>query len=244
MSSGMRELLSDLSPGLSVGIIAGRMMALDREIAVLEKNSVKLCHFDIMDGRFVPMLTVGPIFVKGIQTTMYKDVHLMIENPLDTVAEYAAAGADIITIHPEACRHPHRALQRIGELENIRDAGRGILRGIALNPSTPVESIEPLLDETDMVTLVAVNPGYKGQKFIAPTFDRFRKVKEMLAARYSHVLVCIDGGVTAANFETVAALRPDMVVTGSAIFDSKEPGATITFMQNALKGDLKPDIRD
>jgi ribulose-phosphate 3-epimerase len=235
VAESMRDTIRKICPALSVGIISAKLMALERDISLLEKNGIQILHVDVMDGHFVPQLTVGPGFIKGITTTMLKDVHLFVSEPLDSLAEYAAAGADIITIHPEACTHAHRTLQRISELENAHDKSNGILRGIGVNPSTSLAVIEPLLDQVDMVTLVAINPGFKGQKFIEAIRDKYYQLRKILDQNRSKALVCIDGGVTAANFNSIASLQPDIIVTGSAIFDSKDPSETIQVMQNSLK---------
>ena len=147
-------------------MITANLLSLGSEISLLERTGVKLAHVDVMDGCFCPMMTVGPPFIKAIKTSLLKDVHLMIEEPLEKVADYVAAGADIVTIHVEACSHVHRVLQKLGTLTNANDAERGIVRGVALNPGTPLEALEPLLDELEYILLLAVNPGWGGQKYI------------------------------------------------------------------------------
>ena len=134
------ELLRAAAPTVSVGVITANLLSLGSEISLLERTGVKLAHVDVMDGCFCPMMTVGPPFIKAIKTSLLKDVHLMIEEPLEKVADYVAAGADIITIHVEACSHVHRVLQKLGTLTNVNDAARGIVRGVALNPGTPLEA--------------------------------------------------------------------------------------------------------
>jgi ribulose-phosphate 3-epimerase len=196
---------------------------------------VRLLHFDIMDGVFAPQLTFGLAFVKAARTAMLKDVHLMVEDPLPAVDAYAAAGADIITVHVESGRHVHRALQRIGELKNANDPGRGIARGIALNPGTPVESLAPLIDEADIVTLVAVNPGFAGQKFFPATAGRVAQARELMRCAGRSLLLCIDGGVTRATMPLVAACAPDIVVTGSAAFENRAMAANLGALDELLK---------
>jgi ribulose-phosphate 3-epimerase len=227
--------LSAIGRALSVGIQSAPLMKLAESAAMLEATGVRLVHFDVMDGRFVPSLTVGPAFVKGLATALLKDVHLEIQNPLDSLEEYAAAGADIISVHPSACAHAHRTLQRIGELTNTNDKRRGVIRGVALNPSEPLSLLEPLLDVADLITLVAVNPGFKGQSFIAATIKRFEKIAKLAGESGRKIATCIDGGVTAGNFDSIAALGPDIIVTGSAIFASIAPAETIAAMQKTLR---------
>ena len=136
-----------------------------------------------------------------------------------TAGQYVAAGADILTVHVEAAVHIHRVLQRLGGLENANRPGEGIVRGLALDPGTPLEWLEPLLDEIDVVTLLAIDPGWGGQKFAPATFDRVARTKQMVAAAGKEILVCVDGGVTKENIAAIAAAGADLVVTGSAVFD-------------------------
>ena len=154
------------SPRISVGMLTADWMALGGELRILENAGVELLHFDVMDGRFCPSLTFGAPVVKALKTPLLKDVHLMVEEPLSKVEGFVAAGADIVTIHAESGGHVHRVLQVLGGMQNANDPGRGILRGLALNPGTPIEAVEPLIDELDLVLLLAVNPGWGGQKFI------------------------------------------------------------------------------
>ena len=133
------ELLRATAPTVSIGVVTANLLSLGSEIELLERVGAKLAHVDVMDGCFCPMMTVGPPFIKAIKTSLLKDAHLMIQDPLEKMADYVAAGADMITIHPESCSQPHRVLQKLGQLTNVNDGERGIVRGIALNPSTPLE---------------------------------------------------------------------------------------------------------
>ena len=162
-------------------MVTANLLSLGTEIELLERTGAKLAHFDVMDGCFCPMMTVGPPFIKAIKTSLLKDVHLMIEEPLEKVAEYVAVGADIVTIHVEACSNAHRVLQKLGTLTNANDAERGIVRGVALNPGTPLEALDPLLDEIEYISLLAVNPGWGGQKYIPSTNARIARVQRMIA---------------------------------------------------------------
>jgi len=228
------ELLRAAAPTVSVGVITANLLSLGSEIALLERTGVKLAHVDVMDGCYCPMMTAGPPFIKAIKTSLLKDVHLMIDDPLEKVAEYVAVGADIITIHPEACSQVHRVLQKLGQLTNANDPARGIVRGVALNPSTPLEVLDPLLDEIEMVSLLAVNPGWGGQKYIPATNSRIARVQRMIADSGKDIILCVDGGITKDNIAAVAATGADLIVAGSAVFDGKTPEANARFMLEAV----------
>lgn len=236
MSDGSAfETLKSLTPTISVGMLTADLMNLGSDLALLEQTDVKLLHFDVMDGCFCPSMTIGPPLIKAVKTPLLKDVHLMIADPLDKVADYVAAGADMITVHVESePMHIHRVLQSIGKMTNINDPERGIVRGVALNPGTPVEAIEPILDEIDMVVILAINPGWGGQKFSSSTHKRLGKARQIVSGR--DILLCVDGGITKDNISDVAGMGADIVVTGSAVFDGKAPVENANFMMNALRG--------
>lgn len=229
------QSLKKLSPTLSVGIITADLLSLGSELSLLERTGVKLVHIDVMDGCFCPMMTVGPPFIKALKTPLLKDVHLMIADPLEKIADYVAAGADIITFHPEGCTHPHRVLQQMRNLTNANDPARGLLRGVALNPGTPLAVLEPLLDEVEVILLLAVNPGWGGQRFIPATRDRIARVKQMIAEAHREVLLTVDGGITRANIAEVARTGADIIVTGSAVFDGKAAEENARSMLEAVK---------
>jgi ribulose-phosphate 3-epimerase len=210
------------------------------EMRLLESTGVPLVHFDVMDGRFTPTMTFGPPLVAAVKTSMLKDVHLMIEEPLDTIGEYVAAGADVVTIHVESTRHPHRVLQALAQMKNANDPSRGIVRGVALNPGTALEAIEPLLGDCELVLLLAVNPGWGGQKFIPSTAERAWRTREAIYASGRDVLVCIDGGVKRDNIDEIAKLGADLIVTGSAVFDGKDAAANARLLQDAVRGAPRP----
>ena len=227
--------LRSLCPTVSVGILAADLMELGAELALLQRAGVGVVHVDVMDGCFCPQLTVGPAYVKGLRTPLLKDVHLMITEPLDKLDAYAAAGADILTVHVESTVHIHRVLQRLGGLENANRPGEGIVRGLALDPGTPLEWLEPLLDELDLVTILAIDPGWGGQKFAPATLDRVARTKRLIAAAGKEILVCVDGGVTKDNIAGIAAGGADLVVTGSAVFDGKAAEANAGFVLAAVR---------
>ncbi len=227
--------VKQIAPTISVGILTADMMNLRSQLKLIEEAGVKLLHFDVMDGCFCPMMTVGPPFIKGVQTPMLKDVHLMIEDPLPKLEWFAAAGADLLTVHVESGRHLHQALRLIGQLENANDTDRGILRGVSLNPSTPIEAIAPVLDEVEMVTLLAVNPGYGGQKFIPYTAEKVAQLGELIRQSDREILVCIDGGVKKDNIADIARMDVDIIVTGSAVFDGKDPAGNAAQMLQKME---------
>jgi ribulose-phosphate 3-epimerase len=226
--------LRDGGPTISVGVITADLMSLGTEVALMEEAGVRLLHFDVMDGCFCPMMTVGPPFIKAVRTPLLKDVHLMVDEPVDKVAAYVAAGADVVTIHVESCIHPHRALQALGGTSNANHPDRGLIRGVALNPGTPVDAVEPLLDECEMVVLLAVNPGWGGQRFIPSTAQRAAAVCKMIGQSGREVLLEIDGGVNKQNVEEVARMGADLIVTGSAVFDGKAPLQNARYMLSAM----------
>ena len=235
MSATNFELLRQLSPTLSVGVLAADLMKLGSEVSLLEKTDVKLAHVDVMDGCFTPMMTVGPPFVKALKTPLLKDVHLMIQDPLEKVDEYVAGGADVITVHVESGTHIHRVFQKLGTMSNANDPARGLVRGVALNPGTPLAVLKPLIDEVELIMLLGINPGWGGQSFIPSTFARIEKVKGMLAEAEKDILVCVDGGVTRDNITELATAGVDIVVTGSAVFDGNNPVENAEFMVDALR---------
>ena len=233
------EQLRSASPLITVGILTADMMSLRSELELIESAGVKLLHFDIMDGCFCPSLTIGTPFVKAVRTNLLKDVHLMIEDPLEKIESFVDAGADIVTINIESSRHIHRALQLLGDMENANDRTRGILRGVALNPGTPLQTLHPLMDELEMVFLLGVNPGWGGQKFIPSTRQKLTRLIDMVRDAKRDILVGVDGGINKTNIADVAEAGADIIVTGSAIFDGKAPFDNATFMLHAVKNAVK-----
>jgi ribulose-phosphate 3-epimerase len=205
---------------LSVGILAGDVLRLGEQIDQLGDAGIEMLHVDVMDGVFCPQVTVGPQFVAALPAGFVVDVHLMVADPLEKLDDYVDAGAGILTFHLEATPHPHRALQSL--------AGTGIKRGVALNPGTPIGAVEPLLDELELVLVLAVNPGWSGQSFIPATAGRLAAARELIEGR--DILLAVDGGVTRENIGHVASLGPDVVVAGSAVF----AGADLTDSARSL----------
>ena len=233
------DQLHAMSPLLSVGVLTADLMSLGSELKLIENTGVKLLHVDVMDGCFCPMMTVGPVFIKAIKTPLFKDIHLMIDEPLNRLESYVAAGADMLTVHIESSRHIHRILQALGKMTNANEPARGILRGIALNPGTPLEVITPLMDELEMVSLLAVNPGWSGQKFIPSTRSRLGRLKQMVRDVKKNIFVGVDGGITRNNIVDVAQMEADIIVAGSAVFDGKAPAENAKFMLENIANAVK-----
>jgi ribulose-phosphate 3-epimerase len=205
-------------PLLSVGIATADWMHMGDELRRLEAAGADYVHIDVMDGCFCPQLTVGAQVIGALRTKLPKDVHLMIEEPLEKVRAYVDAGADMLTFHVEATRHPHRVLQALG---------KSVKRGIALNPGTPVTAVEPLLDEVELVLVLAVNPGWGGQRFAPGTERRLAAVRELIDRSGRAVMLGVDGGVTRENVGSVAAMGVNVIVAGSAVFDGGDAAANL-----------------
>ncbi len=229
--------LRSLCPTLSVGILSADLMRLGAELARLEAVGAGMIHVDVMDGCFCPRVTVGDIYVQGLRTSLLKDVHLMVQEPLDKLAHYVEAGADIITVHVEAAVHIHRVLQRLGDMQHSAGPERGVVRGLALNPGTPLEWLtEPLLDEVEMISLLAVDPGWSGQRSAPATLSRIARVKERIAASGRDILLCVDGGITRDNIAEVATAGADIMAAGSAVYAGGAVEDNFRYMLEAVRG--------
>lgn len=193
-------------------------MCMGDELRRIETAGADFVHIDVMDGCFCPQLTLGPPVIAALKTDLPKDVHLMIDEPLEKVRAFVDAGAAVLTFHVESTRHPHRVLQALGP---------GVTRGIALNPGTAVSAIEPLLDEVDHVLVLAVNPGWSGQKFAAGTEKRLDAARQLIDRSGRSVMLAVDGGVTRENVGSIAAMGVDIIVAGSAVFDGGDAAANL-----------------
>jgi ribulose-phosphate 3-epimerase len=228
--------LRSLCPTVSVGILSADLMHLGSELARLEAAGVGMVHVDVMDGCFCPLMTVGDIYVQGLKTPLLKDVHLMVQEPLHKLSHYADAGADVITVHVEAAVHIHRVLQHLGAIEHSAGPERGLVRGLALNPGTPLEWLTaPLLEEVEMISLLAVDPGWSGQRFAPTTLSRVSRVKEKIADSGRDILLCVDGGITRDNIAQVAAAGADVVAAGSAVFAGGAVEENFRYMLDAVR---------
>jgi len=220
------------TPLIAPSILSADFGRLADEVRAIEEGGCDLVHVDVMDGRFVPNITIGPLVVEAVKkrATRPLDVHLMIVEPERYVDAFVAAGADILTVHVEASPHLHRTLQQ------IRKAGAR--PAVALNPSTPLSTIEYVLEDLDMVLVMSVNPGFGGQSFIPAALRKIRALREMADARGLHDLwIEVDGGIGPKNVGEVAAAGANVFVAGSAVFGQPDYGAVIAAMKaNAAQG--------
>lgn len=228
-------------PRLSAGVLTADLTRLGAELELLSGRA-HWAHVDVMDGSFCPQLTVGPAFIKAAASTgVLVDAHLMVSEPLRFLPEVVDAGAAIVTVHAESTAHPHRALQ---ELTRLSGQARPVIRGFALNPGTPMAAIEPVLDLIDLILVLAVNPGWSGQRPAANTPRRIAAAREIASRAGRPVLVGVDGGVTLDNAAEVAGWGADLVVSGSAIFDGKDPAGNLAAMLTELGAASSPDQRN
>jgi len=216
---------------IAPSILSADFSQLGDEIRAVEKAGADWIHVDVMDGHFVPNITIGPLVVTAVRrvTDLPLDVHLMIENPDAYLADFAKAGSTYLTIHPEVCYHTHRTLHAIREL--------GMKPGVAINPATPLSTIEWVLNDIDLVLIMSVNPGFGGQAFIPESIQKIETLKSMIDARGLEVLIEVDGGINAETIRSVSQAGADAFVAGSAIFGSDDYAKTISTFRSLLAGD-------
>lgn len=215
-ASGLVRSMKEMAPTVSVGVAAANWRQIDKDLAALKQAGVQMLHVDVMDGRFAAPITMGPRFVSVLPEDAIKDVHLMVDEPIKAVDGFIEAGADIITAHAESTAHIHQVFEAM--------RGADVVRGLALNPGTPVAAAEPVLDDIDLILLLAVNPN-GGKQFIPSTWQRIRQAQALNARADHDILLAVDGGVTMENAGAVAAAGADIVVAGSAIFKTGGPAA-------------------
>ncbi len=214
---------------IAPSILSADFSRLGDEIRAIEAGGADYVHIDVMDGHFVPNITIGPLVVDAVRkvTSLPLDVHLMIENPDLYIPEFAKAGADIITVHQEAGAHLHRTVQLIRSL--------GKKAGVSINPATPVSTLEVILDELDLVLVMSVNPGFGGQSFIPACLPKIEALRREIERRGLTVELEVDGGVKTDNIGQIVAAGADVLVAGSAVFNTSDYRVTIdTLKRNAV----------
>lgn len=216
-------------PEIVPSLLAADFARLAEEIAKVEAGGAAMLHIDVMDGHFVPNLTMGPPVVRAIRkvTKSLLDVHLMITNPDDHLEAFASAGADLISVHQETCPHLHRTLQAIREL--------GCKAGVVLNPSTPAESLIDILAFVDFVLVMSVNPGFGGQQFIPSVLNKVRRLDRMRQEGRLSFALEIDGGIGPGNIEDCVLAGCDWLVAGTSVFSSPDPAQAVLEMSRAAR---------
>lgn len=213
---------------ISPSILSADFANLERDIRIVEEGGADYIHVDVMDGHFVPNITLGPNIVSAIRpvTKLPLDCHLMIENPEKYIEDFAKAGADIITVHVESTPHIHRAIQMI--------KNAGVKAGVVLNPGTPVTAVEYVLSECDMVLVMTVNPGFGGQSFIPETLKKIEKLKQLKEANRYHYEIEVDGGIVPETATQCKQAGADVFVAGSYVYNAEDPQKQIQHLKEAL----------
>jgi ribulose-phosphate 3-epimerase len=219
---------------LAPSILSADFTRLGDQLATVEQAGADIIHVDVMDGHFVPNLTIGPFIVEAVRraTQLPIDAHLMIEDPDKYIGAFAKAGANMISVHPEATYHLHRTLNY------IRQAG--CQAGVVLNPATPLSALEEILNEADYVLVMSVNPGFGGQKFISSALDKLRRLRDLIQLHRVPVRIEIDGGIVVENAAQAVAAGAEILVAGSAIFGQPDPGAALRELRAAAEAATMP----
>lgn len=211
---------------IAPSILAADFANLQKEAEMLHNSKADWFHIDVMDGVFVPNISFGMPVIKAIKkfSTKPYDVHLMIVNPDKYIADFKKVGADILTVHYEACPHLHRTVQAI--------KNEGMKAGVAINPHTNINVLEDIINDIDLVLVMSVNPGFGGQSFIENTYDKVKKLKQLITEKNASTLIEIDGGVTSENAQQLVNCGADVLVAGSFVFSSANPTQTIEALKN------------
>ena len=215
---------------IAPSILSADFSRLGDEVKAVERAGVDWIHIDVMDGHFVPNITIGPLVVEAVRrvTDLPLDVHLMVEDPGRYLEDFARAGSTSMTVQAEACVHLHRTIQAIKALD--------VKAGVALNPTTPFSTIEWILEDVDLVLIMSVNPGFGGQKFIPQTLQKIKDLKPVIGAKNPSVLIEVDGGINQETIRSAADAGADVFVAGSAIFGSSDYGKVIRKFRSLIGG--------
>ena len=213
---------------IAPSILAADFTRLGEQLAAVERGGASYIHVDVMDGHFVPNITIGPFIVEAVRrvTNLPIDCHLMIEDPDKYIGAFARAGAAMISVHPEATYHLHRTIGYIHQA--------GCRAGVVLNPATPLAAIEEIVQDIDYVLLMSVNPGFGGQQFIMSSLDKLRRLRVLLQLHGSQAQIEIDGGITAQNAMAVVEAGAEILVAGSAIFGAQDPALAVQQMLQVI----------
>jgi ribulose-phosphate 3-epimerase len=212
---------------IAPSILSADFSRLGEEVQAVDQAGADYIHVDVMDGHFVPNITIGPLVVKALRKVTGKplDVHLMIENPDRYIRDFAEAGADIITVHQETVPHLHRTIQL------IKDCGKKA--GVSINPATPAATLDVILDDLDLVLVMSVNPGFGGQDFIPSALGKIRALRQQITQRHLATEIEVDGGIKVDNIRDVVTAGADVLVAGSAVFNTDDYAATITALRES-----------